>query len=161
MPVVNPDFTCLGCGVKAPEVGFYTSRHAKRGHLGRCVACHNAMQKASYKRHSEVRRARRRDYERTKRAEGPGYARARRLKYEYGLTPEEWERMFEGQGRCCAICQDDQPGSSHGWHTDHCHKSGKVRFILCAHCNRGLGAFKDNPNLLRLAASMLEESERD
>lgn len=33
---------------------------------------------------------------------------------------------------------------------DHCHGSKKVRGVLCDHCNKGLGFFKDNPtHLLR------------
>jgi len=73
------------------------------------------------------------------------------------MTQEQWHGMFEAQGCKCAICQSTEPGSKNGWNTDHCHNSGRVRFILCAHCNRGLGAFKDNPEVMRRAASMLEE----
>lgn len=31
---------------------------------------------------------------------------------------------------------------------DHCHKSGKVRGILCANCNKGLGMLNDDINTL-------------
>ena len=41
---------------------------------------------------------------------------------------------------------------------DHCHKTGRVRFLLCRHGNRGLGAFFDSPNLMRRAARVLEQS---
>ena len=84
-------------------------------------------------------------------------SRKSHLLRRYGLTPEQWDEMFEAQGKCCAICGGAEPGSSNGWETDHCHHSGAVRFILCTHCNRGLGAFKDNPALMRKAADMLEE----
>ena len=74
-----------------------------------------------------------------------------------GLTPEQWEEIFASQGRKCAICGSTEPHHAHGWNTDHCHKTGNVRFILCAHCNRGLGAFRDRPDLLRAAADALEQ----
>lgn len=87
--------------------------------------------------------------------------KAERIKYRKrasnaGLTPEDWSMLFEKQGRVCAICKSDHCGTKAGWNTDHCHATGAVRFILCAHCNRGLGAFKDNPDLMRRAADVLE-----
>jgi hypothetical protein len=39
---------------------------------------------------------------------------------------------------------------------DHDHNSGRIRGALCQRCNMGLGHFRDNPELLRLAALYLE-----
>lgn len=79
------------------------------------------------------------------------------IKQRYGITPEQWEQMFEDQGRRCAICNSDHPKIKTGrWATDHCHASLGVRGILCHSCNVGLGNFKDNPAFLRAAAEYLE-----
>jgi hypothetical protein len=75
------------------------------------------------------------------------YARKSVLKV-YGLTPEMWNSMFVAQGSRCAICQTAE---SVKWCTDHDHDSGKVRNILCNHCNAGLGQFRDSPQLLAAA----------
>jgi hypothetical protein len=40
---------------------------------------------------------------------------------------------------------------------DHCHDTGKVRRLLCHNCNRALGLFKDNSDILRKAADYVEE----
>lgn len=77
------------------------------------------------------------------------------LKTRYGITSAEWDRIFEKQGFRCAICQTDTPKSKVGWHTDHDHNSGKVRGILCEHCNRGLGMFADDISFLRRASNYL------
>lgn len=68
-----------------------------------------------------------------------------------GLSPEQIEAIRVAQGNRCAICQDPDPTD-----LDHCHKSGKVRWLLCKHCNRGLGAFRDSPEFLRKAAMLLD-----
>lgn len=111
--------------------------------------------KKHYYKNLEKSREYARDYAR-KNAD-PDKKRRTRLKANYGMTPEQWQAMFNAQGCKCAICESTDAGSKAGWNTDHCHKSGRVRFILCAHCNRGLGAFKDNPDVMRKAAKMLEE----
>jgi hypothetical protein len=46
----------------------------------------------------------------------------------------------------CIIC-----GSQENLVVDHCHKTNIVRGMLCNHCNRGLGHFKDDPQLLEFA----------
>jgi hypothetical protein len=76
-----------------------------------------------------------------------------------GLSPEQLEKLFQSQAYKCAVCETTKPQDvvgAGGWNVDHCHASGVVRFILCNHCNRGLGAFRDNPDFLRKAAKLLE-----
>jgi hypothetical protein len=69
------------------------------------------------------------------------------LKRAYGITPEEWDAMFEAQGKACAACKRPEHRGK-GWHTDHCHATGKVRGILCNHCNLLLGYAADDPMIL-------------
>ena len=42
---------------------------------------------------------------------------------------------------------------------DHDHHSGKIRGILCNHCNRGVGHFRDDPLVLEFAKVYLLEAE--
>jgi hypothetical protein len=53
----------------------------------------------------------------------------------------------------CVIC-----GSAEKLVVDHDHKTGQVRGMLCNHCNRGLGHFRDDPMLLEFAAQYLYAS---
>lgn len=77
--------------------------------------------------------------------------------YLYGLTPERYVEMLEEQGGVCAICGTDEwPGKDNRPHVDHDHSTGRVRGILCSHCNHGLGKFRDDPKRLRAAAEYLE-----
>lgn len=56
----------------------------------------------------------------------------------------------------CDICQAEP--KAHKRHSiDHCHTTGKIRGLLCDECNSGLGMFKDNVELLKLAKAYLNE----
>jgi hypothetical protein len=79
---------------------------------------------------------------------GPEPNRNRHLKAKYGITVQEWETMFDSQGRCCDCCQSKDPGNAKGWFTDHNHLTEKLRAIICYGCNTALGCVDDS--LLRL-----------
>jgi hypothetical protein len=82
--------------------------------------------------------------------------RLHRLKNKYKITQEEWDILFEAQGKACAICKATEPGTKYHWHTDHCHDTNKVRGILCHRCNSFLLRYGTTPEILRAAASYLE-----
>lgn len=73
-----------------------------------------------------------------------------RLKKRYYITAKAKAAMFEKQNGLCAICR---VGAA--THTDHCHKSGAVRELLCFKCNVGLGNFGDNLELMKTAMDYL------
>lgn len=96
--------------------------------------------------------------ERRKREHTPELRRRWNLKTLYGLTPEEFERRFNSQGRRCLGCGTDQKsGRGIGWVVDHDHKTKKFRGILCNSCNLILGHAKDSPNRLHNLACYLRE----
>lgn len=74
---------------------------------------------------------------------------------KYGCTSETYEEFLERQDSLCAIC-GKKPDKE--FHVDHDHKTGKIRGLLCDTCNRGIGYFKDDSNILRAAARYLDGS---
>ena len=68
---------------------------------------------------------------------------------------------FSGRDDHCAICNTDITQSPFDAHLDHDHITGKVRQLLCAKCNPGLGYFNEDPTLLRLAADYLERHAKE
>lgn len=73
------------------------------------------------------------------------------LRVPPGIPKEEYPKAYEARSVGeCVIC-----GSISKIVVDHDHKTQKVRGPLCQHCNFGLGHFKDDPELLELAAMYL------
>lgn len=77
----------------------------------------------------------------------------------YGITQEEYEELKAQQGDVCAICGQPEVRVHKGIKVDLCvdhdHETGKVRGLLCARCNHGLGNFKDSPENLSNAIDYL------
>jgi hypothetical protein len=82
----------------------------------------------------------------------------RRIKNDYNLTEEQLDNLYISQNKRCKICNTEyEKVSEHkGLYIDHCHITGKVRGLLCATCNRLLGACKDDVNILRSAIDYLQ-----
>ncbi|MGD9724368.1 MAG: endonuclease VII domain-containing protein [Pirellulales bacterium] len=78
------------------------------------------------------------------------------LKQKYQLTAEQWEDLFAEQGWACAICEATALPDGRFWHTDHDHRTGEVRGILCRACNHLIGNAKDDPAILVSAITYLK-----
>lgn len=104
--------------------------------------------------------ARRAEYMRQWHAKNPTkyseYARKRYLRSEYGLTPAQYQAMVEQQDGKCAICLR-APRGRLPLHVDHSHSDGKIRGLLCSHCNAALGQMRDDVGVLKAAIQYLEQ----
>lgn len=89
------------------------------------------------------------------------------LKSDYGLTIDQFTDMLNKQNNCCAICRKPETainyrdGKVRNLSVDHCHKTGKVRKLLCSNCNRVLGFVKENISTLESFILYLKEYERE
>jgi Recombination endonuclease VII len=81
------------------------------------------------------------------------------------LIWDEFEALVEQQGNRCLVCtvEFSDPMGLRSVPTypvpDHDRTTGRVRGILCNACNRGLGHFHDDPDLLVAAAVYLARGE--
>lgn len=73
----------------------------------------------------------------------------------YGLTLDEYQMMFDAQHGECKICLQTQEGELLS--VDHCHETGRVRGLLCRQCNRALGLFYDDYDMMFRAAAYLRD----
>lgn len=78
------------------------------------------------------------------------------LKKRYGITIDDYEQMLKDQNNKCAICGNGHTKGTRGkLYIDHCHKTNKVRGLLCQKCNSAIGLLGDNKTLLKKALKYL------
>jgi hypothetical protein len=132
----------------------------------------NAQAKEYYKANKETLLAkgrkwyranpeRRREYRRINRDRKRGV----RLKREFGLSLEEYDNLLKTQNGVCVICHKPETTRNQGGlrplSVDHDHKTGRVRGLLCNKCNRGLGYFYDDSDLLINALAYITRNNKE
>jgi hypothetical protein len=78
-----------------------------------------------------------------------------KLNFRYGQgASDHYKKQLKKQKGRCAICRVRMKRPE----LDHCHRTMRLRKLLCRSCNLGLGNFKDKAVLLRRAAKYVKES---
>ena len=141
-----------------------------------CLHCHQA-----FKRKSGVQKFCTKECEKAaNREKNVGKTQARRARdpvrtaannhkevlKKYGLTPEDYDRMYRLQNGVCKVCRQPETRITKGkvcrLSVDHTGTFGqpdfRVRGLLCSQHNIGAGLFNHDPVLLRALADYLEKS---
>jgi hypothetical protein len=174
---ISPELDCVKhcwtCGQSKSLSEFNKSSSTRDGLQTRCRACGKIACRDWYgknkdtERHKARKRSRVRgpiDRERNRlwalaNPEKARYhSRKKLLGKKYNMTIEEHDALFASQGSVCGACGSPEPNSKKGWSTDHCHKTGVVRGIVCHHCNIGIGHAKDSVETIRSWIAYLERS---
>lgn len=146
--------TCKRCNIEKNLSDFFTNIKRKDGVSTYCKPCQLEYQRLRY--HAPE------SYERNK-MDRNIYLKNRKdstrkwyLKTTYGLTPEEYQALYDKTDGKCYICLEEK---DYYLHVDHNHSTGKVRGLLCNHCNRGIGMLRENINTLKSAIEYLNYYE--
>jgi hypothetical protein len=148
---------CTICKKRLSFEAFHKNRSKPDGLQTRCRNCYRDWYNRKYEEDSEFRNKRKQHFREfyvenyTNRREKHNNDRMFR---KYGITREEFDVMSEAQGGLCTICQRPPIGKTR-LSVDHCHKTLRVRGLLCDQCNTGLGMFQDNPEVLAAAITYL------
>ena len=82
---------------------------------------------------------------------------------KYHLSVDAFEAIWIKQNGVCAICfvplRLNTRGENGNLVVDHCHKSNRVRGLLCGLCNSGIGMLKDSSEVCQRATEYLRKSE--
>lgn len=85
------------------------------------------------------------------------YYKGRMIFKKYGITLGDYYDMMFNQSGKCKIC--DKPSNGTKLAIDHCHKTGKIRGLLCVKCNALLGLAGDSKETLNNAIKYLEDAK--
>tara|TARA_R110002153_G_scaffold247631_1_gene403783 strand:+ start:1312 stop:1650 length:339 start_codon:yes stop_codon:yes gene_type:complete len=75
------------------------------------------------------------------------------LTKRYNLTKDQYNKMLSDQNYNCKVCNIKMIKP----HVDHCHKTNKVRGLLCNGCNTGLGLLKEDINIMEKLIKYVKE----
>ncbi len=150
---------CSKCKQEKPVSEFRKAKRYKDGIFSWCRKCTNKWE-------SEHRKGKGRT----------GWLKTKRKHNitKYGISVEEYKNLLTKQKFACAICKQ-QKYSLEEWESfisgkeldgksnlrlsiDHCHKTNKVRGLLCSECNNGIGKLKDSPKFLIAAAQYITQN---
>lgn len=120
---------------------------------------HKKAQKKRYLQTEAGKAAKRREKQRYRKTVGGKLAKLRQiLKSKFNITIEQYEELLIKQKGVCALCKQLCP-SGKRLCIDHNHITGKVRGLLCYHCNVGLGHFMENAKLLMNAVDYITNND--
>jgi len=124
---------CNSCGEIKVLEEFSLNSFGAFGRASQCRSCYNDKKR--------------------NRPNNPELNKHNSLSKHYGIGLEDYKKLYNEQEGKCKICQEYFDILD----VDHCHTSNKIRGLLCSTCNSGLGMFKDNIELLKIAIKYLEE----
>lgn len=120
------------------DITYIPNIPCKNGHLLRWVSTNNCV---LCDRETQKNYTRRRKFN--------------RIKKEYGIFEEQYFSLLKSQDGKCKICRI-YVEQHFSLHIDHCHKSKKVRGLLCSKCNQAIGLFGENINTMKAAIDYLD-----
>lgn len=171
---------CRTCEKAKSPSAFYRDSRYKNGDI-HCAECRKAkvkawrnsnpdrakeIQRESRNKNPEAARSRARAWHEKNRERHLAYMAERRkhhadkircgkLRSAFGISLEQYTSILASQNGQCAICGRAQDANKKRLAVDHCHKTSKVRGLLCSPCNQAIGLFKDSVPSLQSAIQYL------
>lgn len=133
-PVPDHHKRCPDCGETKPYDEFPSRPTNRDVRYTYCKFCHNRRNRETVSRLY-------------------GSSRHYHLRQRYGAGADDIHRLIDAQGGWCVICRR-RPATQ----VDHDHTTGEIRGILCLYCNAGMGALRDDPDIIASAIEYLERS---
>jgi nitrate/TMAO reductase-like tetraheme cytochrome c subunit len=143
---------CKTCRIEKSLFSFYKNKTYKDGYTSKCKQCHNRQTTENYLKNPQINENNKKRY-----FADIDRERNRDYKRKYNISIKDYENMLEKQDGKCSICSiKAEDASKNRLFVDHCHSTGKVRGLLCHHCNTMIGLAKDDVETLLNAVTYLK-----
>jgi hypothetical protein len=158
---------CSKCKNTKPLSEFYNCNRRTDGKQTYCIPCKKEYVRARQGtlEYINQRKAERLKYKDSIKKYNDSKVEHRRnycMKKNYGIDVAFYNSLLEKQQNVCSICKRPERVKRSGnsfLSIDHCHKSGKIRGLLCQNCNSAIGKLEDNVEFLKSAIDYLESSK--
>lgn len=147
--------SCNKCSLTKSIDLFFKDKAMSDGHSSICKECKKADVYKWREANKDKYNADMRAYQKTV---CPQKRYGAEIKRRYGCTLEMYNAMLVRQEGACALCGKlHNPAEKKGrLYVDHCHKTGKIRALLCGACNSMLGYAKDDTRILLEAVAYIK-----
>lgn len=138
--VINGHRICSKCLINKPLNLFYPKKGRKAKTINssfssRCMECEKEIAKYNIAH---------------KRNTIPDYQRRSDLKFNFGISLEEYNKKLLEQQNKCRICKIDQTAIKKNFAVDHNHVTNQIRGLLCSKCNMAIGLLNCDIDLQNL-----------
>jgi len=141
---------CTKCEEDKTESEFHTRKDTKLGRRSHCKVCVNTRNLFRYHEFADVKVSHNKA------------SRKHLLRVKYGISTEIYDAMLEKQKGVCYICNMPESHAKTSFLCiDHDHKTGKVRKLLCSHCNIAIGRAREDTDILSKMIRYLEEHKEN
>lgn len=150
--------TCSKCHIEKSLTEFRFIRKNKNGtdlYRAKCNDCYNGHYIEKYRQKDDAER--KEIYKEKKKKLSFDERKDWRLRYRFGISLNEYNQMLIEQDNQCYICHKHIDG--YDIKVDHCHKTNRVRKLLCHKCNTVLGLINEDKEILLKCIEYLEQHD--
>lgn len=130
---------CKHCKSFKDTIYMKSDKTSKSGFRSSCKICTNIQAKKYHKKN-------------------PERSKKYNLLRKFNLNLTNYNEMLKKQNNVCKICLQHEK-NNRNLAVDHCHKTNKIRGLLCTQCNTGLGLFNDNIDTMLKAINYLKQTK--
>ena len=156
---IHPIPLCVDCGVDVKHHKTLRCKDCRKVYLDK-IKDQRIIEKKEYQKEWYLQNKETQNLKSSQRWNELSYTKKKEyvIRHKYNIEIEQYNKLLQEQNNKCKICE--QIETEYGkLCVDHCHKTQKIRGLLCKKCNSGIGLLGDSINILEKATKYLRDYE--